>query len=121
MAKPKSLNGALRTVRKFFPKVTKVEDATEQLEIEVAEKDVMASAKKNHTECAMAIACKRAKHADGVIISINTAYIIKGDEAVRYKVPESVGREVIFHRDLHPQRPFNNTASRHSQGTGQWQ
>ncbi len=96
MTKRKSnASGALKNVQKFFPKVLKVTDSDNDLEIEVLERDIRAAAKKNHTECAMAVACKRAEHADGVIISVNTAYVIKGNEATRFKVPQSIAREVV--------------------------
>jgi len=82
-------------VRKFFPGVKHVVDATEPLNIEVTKGDVSTSKRKAHSECAMAVACKRAKHLDGVIIATSTAYLIKGDTATRYTVPDSVGREVV--------------------------
>src|SRR5947207_15887297 len=43
----------------------------------------------------MAVACKRAKNLDGVIVSICTCYLIKGLTATRYLLPEAVQREVI--------------------------
>lgn len=43
----------------------------------------------------MAVACKRKMHADGVIVSMETAYVIKGNKAVRYRVPPSVQREIV--------------------------
>ncbi len=95
MSLSKRKNLALSSVRKFFPQVEEVEDANEPLEIEVTDIDVKKSKRKNHIECAMAVACKREKHADGVIISLNRAYIIKGKKAVRYSIPESVRREVV--------------------------
>jgi hypothetical protein len=48
----------------------------------------------------MAVACKRITKADGVIVAISTAYIIKGKKAYRYEVPKSVQREIVsFDRD----------------------
>jgi hypothetical protein len=43
----------------------------------------------------MAVACKRKFHLDGVIISRSTSYLVKGTIARRFKVPESVSREVV--------------------------
>ena len=86
---------ALAAVRKYFPKVDKVNDADKGITVEVTAKDVKASARKDHEECAMAIAARRSEHADGVIISSSTAYVIKGNVATRYDVPESVAREVV--------------------------
>lgn len=87
--------GALQRVQEFYPEVRSVVDADEKLAIEVTPKDCASKAVKNHRECAMAVAVKRSEHADGAIISKNTAYVIKGDKAYRYKVPQSVAREVV--------------------------
>jgi CheY-specific phosphatase CheX len=77
---------ALRIVKKFFPEVTDVEDAEKSQVIEVT--------------CAMAVACKRKYNLDGVIISVKTAYLIKGKKAKRFSLPESVSREIVsFDRD----------------------
>jgi hypothetical protein len=86
---------ALAKVRKFFPNVESVEDATESLKIEVTARDVSTSKRRAHSECAMAVACKRSQNLDGVIIATSTAYLIKGKDATRYNVPESVAREVV--------------------------
>lgn len=102
MAKSKtvvSINGpghnALRNVRKFFPKVTSVSDADERLVIEVTDRDEKNSRKKDHSGCAMAVACKRSLALDGVIVSRTKAYLVRGETAVRYQLPESVTREVV--------------------------
>jgi len=86
--------GVLRIVNRHFPNVTKVEDAKNPLLIEVTRKDVLHSKRKNMNECAMAIACKRVYHADGVIMARTTAYLVKGTLAVRFRVPLSVTREI---------------------------
>lgn len=86
---------ALAVVRKFYPNVNSVVDATESLNIEVTKRDNQTAAVKKHQTCALAVACKRKKKVDGVIISIATAYLIKGDKATRYKVPPSVSREIV--------------------------
>jgi hypothetical protein len=86
---------SLRIVKHFFPKVTKVNDAHENAIVEVTGKDTSHSKVKDHSACAMAIACKRTFKADGVIISVNTAYLIKGDTATRFILPESIAREVV--------------------------
>lgn len=91
---------AIQIVRKFFPDVKKVKDAKESLTVEVTKQDNKSAAVRNHKGCAMAVACQRAEKADGVIISVGTAYVIKGDTATRFKVPEHTSREVItFDRD----------------------
>jgi hypothetical protein len=86
---------ALQVVKKFFPQVTTIRDASECIQIEVSQRDSDRADKKNHKTCAMAVACKRKLGLDGVIISINTAYLIKGKIAKRYRLPESVAREVV--------------------------
>lgn len=85
----------LHTVQKFFPNVKSVVDANTDAFIDVTEHDVKSSKVKNHKACAMAVACKRKFHLDGVIISKSVAYLIKGNKARRFKVPESVAREVV--------------------------
>jgi hypothetical protein len=86
--------GVLSIVQRHFPKVTKVEDAKKSLAIEVTKTDESSSKRRNHEECAMAVACKRAYHADGVIIARSVAYLVKGTLAIRFKIPPSVMREV---------------------------
>lgn len=84
----------INTVNKFFPKVKKVMDATKPLIIEVTKSDASSKGIKQHDACAMAVACKRKFHLDGVIISRSTAYMIKGKQARRFKLSASVAREV---------------------------
>lgn len=86
---------SLSIVQRYFPKVKEVADATEKIEIEVTDRDSKSAAVRNHEACAMAVACKRKMKADGVIVSIGTAYVIKGDVAYRYRVPPSVQREIV--------------------------
>ena len=86
---------ALSVVRKFAPNVTKVRDADEDLLINVTDRDDKTSKRKSHGECAMAVALKRQEKATSVIISARTAYVIKGKEAIRYKVPEAASKEVV--------------------------
>src|SRR6266404_4466801 len=91
---------SLELVRKFFPEVTRVEDSGRNSIIEVTKKDETIAKKKSHKTCAMAVACKRKFDLDGVIISVNRAYLIKDKVARRYMLPESVSREVVsFDRD----------------------
>lgn len=85
----------LHTVQKFFPNVKSVVDAKTNASIDVTDADVKASKIKSHKQCAMAVACKRKFNLDGVIISKSVAYLIKGNKARRFKVPESVAREVV--------------------------
>jgi hypothetical protein len=86
---------SLNIVKKFFPKVKKVTDADEPAFLEVTEDDSKTGSRRDHNNCAFARACARKFRATGVIISVQTAYIIKGDEAIRYRLPQSVSREVV--------------------------
>jgi hypothetical protein len=86
---------ALTIVRKYFPEVTTVKDALKDVVIEVTDKDAKSKGIKDHKTCAMAVACQRIFDADGVIISIATAYIVRGYTATRYEVTQAVQREVV--------------------------
>jgi hypothetical protein len=86
---------ALQIVKDFFPQVMGVKDAKKHLVIKVTEKDIKQAQQKDHIDCAMAVACKKGQGADGVIMAIKTAYIIKDDQAVRYKLPERTAREIV--------------------------
>ena len=86
---------ALALVRKLFPDVESVVDARNATTIIVKEKDVNAQARKKHSECALALACKREKNLDGAIIQVTFAYLIKGKQATRYRLPESASREIV--------------------------
>jgi hypothetical protein len=86
---------SLNIVKKFFPKVKKVTDADEPAFLEVTEDDSKTGSRRDHNNCAFARACARKFRAQGVIVSVYTAYIVKGDEAIRYHLPPSVSREVV--------------------------
>lgn len=86
---------ALAIVRRFFPSVTEVHDADEDFSIQVTANDSKVARTKDHNNCAMAVAVKRAAKARGVIISVKKAYIIKKERAIRYNLPESVSREIV--------------------------
>jgi hypothetical protein len=58
-------------------------------------RDVDSANRKDHKTCAMAVACKRKLGLDGVLISVKTAYLVRGKVAQRYLLPESVSREVV--------------------------
>lgn len=86
---------ALSVVQKRFPQVKTVIDSKKSVEIEVNSTDVDKAKRKDKKGCAMAIACKRKFHLDGIIVSLNRAYLIKGTKATRFTVPEAVSREII--------------------------
>lgn len=104
--------GALARVQKHFPQVTKVQDATKPISIQVKKVDSRNGKKKDPTSCAMAKAACRELHADGAIINIGTSYVIKGNKAVRYRTPQSVAREIVSfdrHQDFAPGKDYNLT------------
>ncbi len=86
---------SLNIVRKFYPEVESVTDAPKALRVEVKRIDSNSAAVKNHKGCAMSVACKRTFHVDGVVISRDRAYLVKGNRATRYALPKSVSREVV--------------------------
>lgn len=82
------------SLKRFYPEVEHVKDGRGDLHIIVTTTDTKASVK-NHKDCAIAKACKRLQGVDGAVISVATAFIIKGDTAYRYRVPSAVAREVV--------------------------
>ncbi len=86
---------AIDIVQKVFPNVKRVVDAKKDSDFEVTKRDTSSATVRNHKACAMAVACKRKLDLDGVIMSVSTAYLVKGDTATRYKVPPSVSREIV--------------------------
>src|SRR5882724_8929230 len=85
---------ALSIVQKFYPNVTSVKDSAKELKILVSERDCQSRKVKSHTECALALACKREFGLDGIVIAMRVAYMVKGTEAVRFGLGESIAREI---------------------------
>lgn len=85
---------SLRIVQFYFPKVTKVVDASEAAIVEVTKEDVAKSKVRDHRTCALAIACARIFKATGVLIGLTTSYIIHGDTAYRYHNSGTISREI---------------------------
>jgi len=85
----------LRNVRKFFPSVDKVTDADANAIIDVTPDDSKKASKKDHNDCAMAVAAKREFHATGVVMAPSVAYVVKGKEAIRFTLPTSVQKEIV--------------------------
>lgn len=84
-----------KSVKKKFPEVTQVRDATKPLRIQLTTRDSQLAIAKDPVKCAMARACVRQEHVDGAVIRLRNAYIIEGKTATRYDVPESVRREIV--------------------------
>lgn len=94
-------------LRKSFPAVRTVSDARRPIEITVESRDRQRGKIKSPQNCAMAQACKRQERADGALIRLSSAFIVKGSHATRYNVPESVRREIVSfdrHGDFQPGR-----------------
>lgn len=85
---------ALRLVNSFFPNVRNVEDADKKVVVEVTKSDIAQADIKAHKTCALAVCCHRSFHADGVIIGLTTAYIIRGTTATRFKLTGTISREI---------------------------
>lgn len=86
---------ALATVQSFFPKVKRVVDANKDAFIEVTKADTNSAQVQQHDGCALAVACRKAWKLDGVIISRRTAYLVKGNRARRFQLPDSTSREIV--------------------------
>src|SRR5215471_19548425 len=94
-----------RALKRMFPNVDTVHDATQSIEVIVNAKDCKDATKMNPAECALARATKRELNADGAIVGLSTSYIIKGNEAIRFQTPDSVQREIVSfdrHHDFAP-------------------
>lgn len=91
---PKASKAILTRLRRYFPQINNVMDASESVEVEVIKEDVLKGAMKRPQSCALARACVRSKDVDGAIINIGNSYLIKGDTAVRFNTSEAVGREI---------------------------
>ncbi len=93
---------ALRKVRKYFPQVNKVIDATESITVSVESGDSDSGRQKDPAKCALARACVR-NGADGAIINVGFSYVVKGEVATRYATSVGVGREITSydrHKDF---------------------
>lgn len=89
-----SMSQLLERLRVFAPQVDRVADASRAVKVEVTEADVTGAKEKSHGGCAMARACQR-QVCDAAIVWPRVAFLIKGNLAVRYSVPESVRREIV--------------------------
>lgn len=85
----------LARLKKFFPNVTKIKDATKSISVEVLPKDIDYKAKKKHGECAIAQACKRSMSLDGAVIAPSRAFLVKGDTVTRYELSAQAIRELV--------------------------
>lgn len=97
-----------RSVRRLFPDVVKMVDATEGVEVTVTPRDCGRGAKPlDAAGCAMARAFERQHEADGAVIGLSRSYIVKGDTVVRFTTPQTVAREIVSFDRSHDFAPGN--------------
>jgi hypothetical protein len=117
----------LDQVQRFYPKVRRVVDGQRRVRVTVATSDLRGSKKKAPDNCAMARACTRAFALDGAVIRPSVAYFVRGRTATRYRVPQSIYREIVSfdrHGDFRPGeyhlRPVDpaHRVGRHQGGAG---
>ncbi|HYE89522.1 MAG TPA: hypothetical protein VEA38_00825 [Terriglobales bacterium] len=89
-------NVALKIVQRYFPKVQRVVDAKRSVRINVEARDCKGAKPSDPRRCIMARACERTLAPDGALVSTATAYLVKGDTAVRYHVPPALQREIVL-------------------------
>lgn len=87
-------NNVLTRLRKMFPLLEKVVDATEGVTVAVTKADSRIGRKKDPQSCALARACVRSKICDAAVIGIGNSYLINGNVATRYKTSIGVSREI---------------------------
>src|SRR5437660_12745872 len=85
--------GMLTLLRKHWPGVRQVVDATRKLYIHVEPEDVDGASPRDAANCVMARACKREQEVDAVLVFSSRAYILQGTVATRFDVPETMTRE----------------------------
>lgn len=88
-------SNSLKIVRKYFPNVRTVTDSKRSVDVTVTKEDTAKSSRKKAEECALARACCRELKMDGAIIGLTTSYLIKGNQAMRFKTSEVVQREIV--------------------------
>lgn len=102
-------NNVLARLRKMFPLLEKVVDATEGVLVAVTNEDSKGGTKKDPKSCALAKACVRSKLCDAAVIGIGNSYLIKGNVATRYQTSIGVSREITSfdrHQDFASGRDY---------------
>lgn len=111
-AKPKTRphgNNVLTRLRKMFPLLEKVVDATEGVVVAVTKEDSKGGTKKDPKSCALAKACVRSKLCDAAVIGIGNSYLIRDNVATRYQTSIGVSREITSfdrHQDFATGRDY---------------
>ena len=84
-----------RSLRRAFPGIKKMVDATEAVMVTVRPRDCgRAATPGDPAGCAMARAFARQHDADGVVVGLSRSYVVTGDTVVRFITPPSVAREI---------------------------
>lgn len=115
--KPRQPGSALvpRVIKRRFPHVTRVLDATKPIEVHVTDADGGDGVSSDFEQCALARAACRQLKADGAVVSKRVVYVIIKTDAVRYDASERIRQELVSydrHHDfasgdytLRPKRP----------------
>lgn len=85
---------ALQIVRNFYPEVDSITDSKSNLDITISTQLANSKAIKQHNKCVVAEACKKEKNFDGAVVALTKVYLVKGNKAIRYDVPESLEIEI---------------------------
>lgn len=95
-------NRILSYMLKKHPNVAFAYDALEPVQITLSDSDIKNGIAKNNTKCAFSNAACRMLKADDAYVGIRMACLKFGNKLVRFKIPESVSREIVCfdrHRD----------------------
>ena len=85
----------LTAIQRRFPKVMRLVDAKDDLEVEVTPKDEREGKRKDIRACALVVGGCRQEKLDGLVASIACSYLIRGDTATRYCNSQPVQREMV--------------------------
>lgn len=86
---------AVLRLQEKWPDLKYVKDATKNLTLEILECDIAKAVRNDPTKCAIQIGAKHSTHCEDIIVGRSTAYIKKGEMAVRYIVPIGAQKELI--------------------------
>jgi hypothetical protein len=95
--KPRPAGSALvpRVIKRRFPHVTRVVDATKPIHVSVTDADSDDAVSSDFEHCALARAACRQLKADGAVVSKRVVYVIIKDAAVRYDSSERIRQELV--------------------------
>ncbi len=84
-------------LKALFPAVQKIVPAYKRLDLSVTQEDVDKSKgqEKSTDKCVVASCCRRQHGADGVLVRLENVYLIFGEDAVAYRTPQTLNREIV--------------------------